>query len=651
MKELVEPEASGQPIDRSIPAKPGRDQSYPPIDRGIPSFRPSQMQAFLDGADADIRSRVKELLSEPEFSYGDSLGQAEYRKQVLAWTQRVAAAGVGQIFLPRYLGGEDNLQKFLAASETLAFHDLSLLIKIGVQFGLFAGSIQRLGTEYHHRKYLIDAASAKLLGCFAMTEIGHGSNVQGIETTARYEPATEEFVINSPTFSAGKTYIGNAACDARLATVFAQLEIGGKSYGVHAFLVPLRDAADEILPGIEIEDNGPKIGLNGVDNGRIWFNRVRIPRSEMLDRFAQVEPDGKYQSSIASTGARFFTMIGTLVSGRIMIGATSNSVAKSALTIAVRYAARRRQFGPEQGQAETLVLDYPATQRRLFPLLANVYALDFAFRRLVRKQAQNETGKQTRQIETSAAALKAFATWNSFQTAQTCREVCGGEGYMTPNRFAALKADVDIFTTFEGDNTVLLQLVAKNLLATFKEEFGRLKPGQQWSFLANQIWNRTRSIGLSRFRLTPPRFLDPETQLTFLRLREKTLLWECAQAFRVLVKRSDSYAAFLRLQPRLLDLARAHTDRAILEAFVSGISSVTEPSLQRPLKLLRDLFAVTHLDAQRGWYLENRYLNPRDSQQFSWFIDKLCHELRPEAVALVDSFGIPDKCLAAPIAL
>ena len=651
MKELLEPVASEQPADRSIGAKPSRDRSYPPIDRGSPSFEPSRMQAMFDGPEVEIRNRVKELLSEPEFSYVDSLDEAAYRKQVLAWTQRVAAAGVGQIFLPRYLGGEDNLPKFLAASETLAFHDLSLLIKIGVQFGLFAGSVQRLGTEYHHRKYLLDAASAKLLGCFAMTEIGHGSNVQGVETTARYEPATGEFVINSPTFSAGKSFIGNAACDARLATVFAQLEIEDKSYGVHAFLVPVRDAAGEILPGIEIEDNGPKIGLNGVDNGRIWFNCVRIPRTEMLDRFAQVSPDGNYQSSIASSGARFFTMIGTLVSGRIMIGSTSNSVAKSALTIAVRYAARRRQFGPEQGETETLLLDYPATQRRLFPLLANVYALDFSFRRLIARHAQNETGNQIRQIETSAAALKAFATWNSFQTAQTCREVCGGEGYMTFNRFAALKADVDVFTTFEGDNTVLLQLVAKNLLATFREEFGRLKPGQRWSFLAEQLWSRTRNIGLSRFRLTPPQLLDPETQLAFLRLREKTLVWDCAQAFRVLVNRSDPYSAFLRLQPRLLELARAHTHREILEAFVQGVSSVTDPSLQRPLKLLRNLFAITHLEAHRGWYLENRFMNPRDSRRLSWLIDKLCNELRSEAVALVDSFGIPDKCLAAPIAL
>ena len=94
------------------------------------------------------------------------------------WPRQVSAG----FLCPRSVGGEENLPKFMAAFETLAFHDISLVIKLGVQFGLFAGSIQRLGTEYHHQKYLPDAASATLMGCFAMTEIGHGSNVQGLET-------------------------------------------------------------------------------------------------------------------------------------------------------------------------------------------------------------------------------------------------------------------------------------------------------------------------------------------------------------------------------------------------------------------------------------------------------------------------------------
>ena len=169
-------------------------------------------------------------------------------------------------------------------------------------------------------------------------------------------------------------------------------------------------------------------------------------------------------------------MIGTLVSGRISIAVTANSAAKSALTIAIRYAARRRQFGSPKASQETLLLDYPAHQRRLCPLLANVFALDFALKQLIE---QNETvhTSTSRPLETLAAGLKAFTTWNTTQTIQTCREACGGEGYLAVNRISALKADTDIYTTFEGDNTVLMQLVAKNLLSGFKEKLKEMRPG------------------------------------------------------------------------------------------------------------------------------------------------------------------------------
>jgi acyl-CoA oxidase len=414
----------------------------------------------------------------------------------LAWTKRLADAGIGRIVMPRSVGGEENLPKFIAAFETLAFHDINLVIKLGVQFGLFAGSIQRLGTDYHHQKYLPDAGAAKLLGCFAMTEIGHGSNVQGLETTAVYDKESDYFVLHSPTHSAGKNYIGNAAEDGRLGTVFAQLEVNGQNHGVHAFVVPIRDENGNLLPGVTIEDNGLKMGLNGVDNGRIWFDHIRVPRVEMLNRFANVTADGQYRSDIQNPGARFFTMIGTLVGGRISMATTANSAAKSALTIAIRYSARRRQFGPPKASQETLLLDYPAHQRRLCPLLANVFALDFALKQLIK---QNETlqTSTSRPLETLAAGLKAFTTWNTTQTIQTCREACGGEGYLAVNRISALKADTDIYTTFEGDNTVLMQLVAKNLLSEFKEKLKEMRPAQVARFFVAHSGSCSISLTLT----------------------------------------------------------------------------------------------------------------------------------------------------------
>src|SRR5438105_3999648 len=169
----------------------------------------------------------------------------------------------------------------IAAFETLALGDLSLLVKFGVQFGLWGGSVQQLGTRRHHERYLKATATLELAGCFAMTESGHGSNVQELRTTATYDPSSGEFVINTPDDDACKEYIGNAACHGRVATVFAQLIVDGESHGVHALVVPLREQDGTVCTGVRIEDSGEKMGLNGVDNGRIWFDNVGVPREAL----------------------------------------------------------------------------------------------------------------------------------------------------------------------------------------------------------------------------------------------------------------------------------------------------------------------------------------------------------------------------------
>jgi acyl-CoA oxidase len=634
-----------------LASNPG--SSYPPIERKAATFELSVLQLLLDGVHAEIRNSVKQLIAQPEFRYYEGNDTAVYRKQVLAWTKRLAATGIGRIFMSRSVGGEDNLPKFIAAFETLAFHDISLVIKLGVQFGLFAGSIQRLGTEYHHQKYLPDAGSATLMGCFAMTEIGHGSNVQALETRAVYQGENDFFDLHSPSYSAGKNYIGNAAEDGRMAVVFAQLEVDGKNHGVHAFLVPIRAENGDSLPGVTIEDNGLKMGLNGVDNGRIWFDHIKVPRVELLNRFADVTSEGQYRSDIQSQAARFFAMIGTLVSGRISIAATANSAAKSALTIAVRYAARRRQFGSPKATQETLLLDYPAHQRKLCPLIARAFALDFALKYLIELH-ETVSSSNSRSLETLAAGLKAVTTWNATQTIQTCREACGGEGYLAINRISALKADTDIYTTFEGDNTVLMQLVAKNLLSEFNDKLKEMRPAQLAGFF---IDHRLTAIAKRNprftFNVSPSHLRDIDFQIVMFRFRESSRLFSAAQEFHRLMskKRLDQYAAVAHMQRELLDLAHAHIERMILEQFARMIATVQSSPLKLVLKRTCDLFALSQIEFNKGWYLEHGALTGCKSRAVTQQVDSLCAEVREEAVQLVDAFGIPDSCLSAPIAL
>lgn len=614
------------------------------------AFNVPAMSRLLDGEHGAIRQKVKRLFKDPVFNYEYGLTKEVYRQKVLEWCQELARQGLGALSFPKAQGGQNDLGSFIAAFETIALHDLSLSIKFGVQFGLFGGSILNLGTEFHHQKYLPDAGTFELPGCFAMTELGHGSNVRDIETIAEYDSKTGEFVIHTPTESARKDYIGNAALHGQMATVFAQLELDGEHYGVHAFLVPIRNKNGGLMPDVRIEDCGEKMGLNGVDNGRIWFNHVRVPRENLLNRFAEVSADGAYSSPIAGASQRFFTMLGTLVGGRISISAGALSAAKSALTITIRYAAKRRQFGAP-GEQETLLINYPIHRRRLLPLLANAYAIDFAQKHLV-KQYVKRTEKNAREIEVLAAGLKAFSSWNATDTIQTCREACGGKGYLAENRFAALKADSEIFTTFEGDNYVLLQLVAKGLLTDFRHQFSDMKFLGLVKYIAGQASTAIAELNPVVTRLTDESHLrDADFQLNAFEYREKRLLVTAARRIKNRIDDGmDSYNAFIECQSHLVTLALAHVERIVLEQFLKSVDQA-DSKLAKILKRLCDLFALSRIEKDKGWFLENGYIEGNKAKAIRNQIDQLCTELKDDAVHLVNAFGIPDNLLAAPIAL
>ena len=449
---------------------------HAPPDVDVPS-----LTALLDGTYAEIRDLTRKRLVEHAQVLADAreMPREEFRERVLQVVQELASTGQTGMGFPVQYGGGGDIGASIAAFETMAFGDLSVLVKVGVQFGLFGGAILQLGTKKHHDAYLERLVRAELLGCFAMTETGHGSNVQALGTVARYDVEAGEFVITTPDVSSRKDYIGNAAAHAHVAVVFAQLVVGEESEGVHAFVVPIRDDEGRLLPGVGVEDDGPKIGLNGVDNGRIWFDDVRVPRDNLLNRYADVTEDGVYESAIDNPDRRFFTMLGTLVQGRVCVGGAGIYASKVALAIAVRYALQRRQFG-SPGGPEELLLDYGLHQRRLFVPLARTYALHFAQEVLAGQlhavfSATQEVDEHTRRaLESRAAGTKALGTWHASTTIQECREACGGAGYLSANRFDALRADTDVFTTFEGDNHILLQLVAKGLLTDYSSSFGEL---------------------------------------------------------------------------------------------------------------------------------------------------------------------------------
>ncbi len=613
------------------------------------TFNVDALAAVLEGSQHDVIAKVKAVISDPQFKYIETDNLNEYREKVLLWCKLLAEQGFGSMAFPKEFGGQADMRGYFTVMETLSYHDLSLVIKFGVQFGLWGMSVYFLGTEKHHRKYLKDIGTLELPGCFAMTETGHGSNVKGIETTATYDHQNKTIIITTPNEKAKKEYIGNAALHGQKATVFAKLIIDGKDYGVSAFVVSLRDKSGKTLPGITIEDCGRKMGLNGVDNGKIQFTNVVIPAEDMLDRFSGVTEDGKFTSTIASDNRRFFTMLGTLVGGRIGIPRSGNAASKSGLTIAIRYGDQRKQFGPEGG-AEVPILNYRTHQRRLMPLLANAYALHFSLQYLTERFLQRSE-QDMQEIEALAAGLKSFTTWNTTQTLQECREACGGKGYLFENRIGTLKNDAEIYTTFEGDNTVLMQLVAKSRLTAFKQSFSNMNAFGILNYVADLAKTSIAEKNPITVRNTDEtHLLDFEFHLSAFKYRENDILASAAKRLKRLIDEGmDSFDAMNVSMHHLIQVSFAYVERIILEQFIAAIAEVKDENSKAVLTKLCQLFALSQIEKNRGWYLEQGYMDGVKTKAIRKLVNQLCWDIRQDAVPLVDAFRIPEECLAAPI--
>src|ERR671927_1328949 len=330
---------------------------------------------------------------------------------------------------------------------------------------------------------------------------------------------------------------------------------------------------------------------------------------------------------------RFFTMLGTLVRGRVSVGGSAGSATKMALDIAVRYGNARRQFAAPGKDREIVINDYLVHQRKLLPALASSYALHFAQEELV--SAMHDVQYKThvlgeeideagqRELESRAAGLKVANTWHATRTIQMCREACGGAGYLAENRLPQLKADTDVFSTFEGDNTVLLQLVAKGLLTGYRDAFGSLDGWGKVGFIADMVretvLERTAARGLIA-RLVdavPGRedevpLLDRGWQLKVLEDREKHLLESAIRRLRRGAATPDvrPFDVFNDVQDHVLRTAQAHIDRIVLEAFVAGIERTTDVDARALLERVCDLYALTTIEADRAWFLEHGRLTP-----------------------------------------
>lgn len=642
-------------------------------DTGANTSKPTDVRIDVDmvetlllGRWAEDRRISRRLVLDPALHKTEGLGTIEHRARAFDQLQILVDAGAIQRPYPRELGGQDNHGGNLAAFEEITTADPSLQIKAGVQWGLFGSAVHHLGTARNHEEFLPGIIGFDVPGCFAMTETGHGSDVQNIATSATYDPATQEFVVHTPFRGAWKDYIGNAALHGKAAVVFAKLVTRGIDHGVHAFYVPLRDDDGAFLPGVGGEDDGVKGGLNGIDNGRLHFDHVRIPRTNLLNRYGDVAEDGTYSSPIDSPGRRFFTMLGTLVQGRVSLDGAAVVAQKIGLQIALTYAMQRRQF-PTAGGVEGVLLDYGRHQRRLIPRLATVFAQSFAHEQLLRTfddvfSGRADTPERREDLETQAAAFKSLSTWSALDTLQECREACGGAGFLAENRLTSLRADLDVYVTFEGDNTVLLQLVGKRLLTDFRKRAPR-DAASTAKFVATQVGVKLADAsGIRRLGQTVADrgslaasvtdLHDPATQRALLAGRVDTMVTEIGLRLNTAGKDRARQAVLLnRSQHELIEAARAHAELMQWDAFTEALDAVPEGDTRRVLVWLRDLFALGLLEQHLDWHLVHGRLSAQRARAVSASIDRLVARLRPAVPQLLETFGYEPGHVRAPIAL
>ncbi|KAJ3170468.1 hypothetical protein HDU87_008762 [Geranomyces variabilis] len=525
---------------------------------------------------------------------------------------------------------------------------------------MFIPTLEGQCDDEQRAEWLPLALNFNIIGCYAQTELGHGSNVQGLETTATYLPESQQFELHSPSLTSSKWWIGGLGRTATHAIVMARLLTKGKDFGPHPFFVPIRSTENHhTFKGVTVGDIGPKGCYQTVDNGFMLFDHYRIPRKNLLRRFCQVSADGTYTRSLSEK-----LSYGTLVFIRSVIVSTAYRSLARAATVATRYSAVRRQFvtreasqddpfAPVTEHVETAVIDYPIQQSRLLVQIARAYALHFTglamddmYTSLVSNLANNDVSNLAETHATSAG-LKSLTTDMTMAGMEDMKRACGGHGLSKVSGLVEACQDYSPQVTYEGENYLMNQQTVRYLVKTY----GDMARGPATA--------NTRTVEYLR-AATKPKYLQNRWKVS-----KAEDLCKDSQALAHLLAAFEQRAAALvaalaqdlatknstwnKSLVRIHRTAKAHCQLVMVQNFSRALNLPAEHPAAAPTPMIKDvlfklgcLFALSMMVENIGEFLESGFMSIAQAQLVRTASDDVVAQLRPDAIALVDAFDFSD---------